>query len=143
MNPGIKLPDLQCLVSPRSCSVVCVVSDCDRSFPAFVQRYGSLQLDLRSSAGNCVRERYNAGYYSTAHSLDTDETRGWHPLAITVSTVGCCPSAIIAEDSIRREARTRPEEVATSFMQDGTYSPRNFATLGTLQPPFGNRFSVY
>ena len=37
-----------------------------------------------------------------------------------------------------RDQASDSEEVATSFMQDGTYSPRNFATLGTLQPPFGN-----
>jgi len=30
------------------------------------------------------------------------------------------------------------EEIVTSFMQDGTYPPRNFGTLGPseLQPPF-------
>ena len=41
-----------------------------------------------------------------------------------------------------RDQASDSEEVATSFMQDGTYSPRNFATVGTLQPPFGNRFSA-
>ena len=36
-----------------------------------------------------------------------------------------------------RDQASDSEEVVTSFMQDGTYSSRNFATLGTLQPPFG------
>ena len=37
-----------------------------------------------------------------------------------------------------RDQASDSEEVVTSFMQDGTYSSRNFATLGplTLQPPF-------
>ena len=37
-----------------------------------------------------------------------------------------------------RDQARDSEEVVTSFMQDGTYSSRNFATLGTLQPPFGS-----
>ena len=38
-----------------------------------------------------------------------------------------------------RDQASDSEEIVTSFMQDGTYSSRNFATLGTLQPPFGIR----
>ena len=51
-------------------------------------------------------------------------------------TVGQYDSTRSGTTQVRRDQYRDSEEVVTSFMQDGTYSPRNFATLGTLRPPF-------